>query len=128
MTTKIAFPTDDGETISRHFGQAAQFKVLTLSDGRLGPSELRDKASHRHDDHAATGGTHPGQQMVGVVSDCQVVISGGMGAPMLARLEAAGLKVYLTRERSISAAAEAYLGGTLQDDRRLVHQHHEHQA
>jgi predicted Fe-Mo cluster-binding NifX family protein len=128
MTTKIAFPTDDGETISRHFGQATRFKVLTLSDGRLGPSELRDKANHRHGDHAAKGGAHPGQQMVEVVSDCQVVISGGMGAPMLARLEAAGLKVYLTGEKSIAAAAQAFLGGTLQDDRRLVHEHHEQAA
>jgi predicted Fe-Mo cluster-binding NifX family protein len=126
MTTKIAFPTDDGETISRHFGQATHFTVLTLSDGRLGAPEVRDKASHRHGDHAATGGTHPGQQMVEMVSDCQVVISGGMGSPMLARLEAAGLKVYLTGEESIAAAAQAFLGGTLQDDRRLVHQHHEH--
>jgi predicted Fe-Mo cluster-binding NifX family protein len=126
MTTKIAFPTDDGETISRHFGQATHFKVLSLSDGRLGPSELRDKPSHRHGDRAATGAGHPGQQMVEAVSDCQVVISGGMGAPMLARLEAAGVKVYLIREESIAAAAQAFLGGTLQDDRRLVHQHHEH--
>jgi predicted Fe-Mo cluster-binding NifX family protein len=126
MTTKIAFPTDDGETISRHFGQASHFKVLTLSDGRLGPSELRDKASHRHGEHAAAESTHPGQQMVEVVLDCQAVISGGMGAPMLARLEAAGLKVYLTREESIAAAAQAFLAGTLQDDRELVHQHHEH--
>jgi predicted Fe-Mo cluster-binding NifX family protein len=126
MATKIAFPTDDGETISRHFGQALHFKVLTLSDGRLGPPDLRDKPNHRHGDHAAPGVAHPGQQMVEAVSDCEVVISGGMGAPMLARLEAAGLKVYLTREESIAAAAQAFLNGTLQDDRRLVHQHHEH--
>jgi len=126
MTTKIAFPTDDGETISRHFGQATHFKVLSLSDGRLGSSDLREKPNHRHGDHAATEGAHPGQLMVEAVSDCQVVISGGMGAPMLARLEAAGLKVYLTREDSIAAAAQAFVAGTLQDDRRLVHQHHEH--
>jgi predicted Fe-Mo cluster-binding NifX family protein len=126
MTTKIAFPTDDGETISRHFGQATRFAVLTLSDGRLGASEVREKPNHRHGEHAAADGTHPGRQMAEVVSDCQVVISGGMGAPMLERLEAAGLKVYLTREASIAAAAQAFLDGTLQDDRRLVHQHPEH--
>jgi predicted Fe-Mo cluster-binding NifX family protein len=126
MITKIAFPTDDGETISRHFGQASHFKVLSLSDGRLGASELREKANHRRGEQAATEGGHPGQQMVETVSDCQVVISGGMGRPMLARLEAAGLQVYLVREESIAAAAQAFLAGTLQDDRRLVHQHHEH--
>ena len=126
MPTKIAFPSDDGETISRHFGQAARFAVLTVSEGRLGPAEVRDKASHRHGEHGSAPGAHPGQQMVEAVSDCQVVISGGMGAPMLARLEAAGLKVVLTREESIAAAAQAFIAGTLQDDRRLVHQHHEH--
>ncbi|MEZ4519318.1 MAG: NifB/NifX family molybdenum-iron cluster-binding protein [Chloroflexota bacterium] len=33
--TKIAFPTDDGQTISRHFGRAARFLVLTVEDGQV---------------------------------------------------------------------------------------------
>jgi predicted Fe-Mo cluster-binding NifX family protein len=128
MITKVAFPTDDGESISRHFGQAMQFKVLTLSEGRVGASELRDKASHRHGEHGDPSGAHPGQQMVETILDCQAVVSGGMGEPMLRRLESAGMKVYLTLESSIDQAAKALVEGTLESDARLVHQHHEHHS
>jgi predicted Fe-Mo cluster-binding NifX family protein len=124
MATKLAFPTDDGETISRHFGQARQFRVVMLLDGRIAASELREKASHQHGEHPETENAHPGQRMVETVADCQVVISGGMGTPMLARLEAAGLKVYLTREASIAAATKAFLDGTLENDALLIHQSH----
>lgn len=126
MAAKIAFPTDDGETISRHFGQARYFKVVMLLDRRIGASELRDKANHRHGQHTETEVTHPGQLMVETVADCQAVISGGMGTPMLARLEAAGLNVYLTSETSIGEAAKAFLEGTLKHEPGLVHQSHAH--
>ena len=128
MAVKIAFPTDDGETISRHFGQAAYFKVITIADGRLGESALREKASHRHGEHSHSGGQHPGQQMVDSISDCQVLISGGMGAPALSRASEAGLQVFLTRRTSIAEAAQAFLDGSLENDTALVHQHHEHTA
>ena len=124
MTTKPAFPTDDGETISRHFGQAAQFKIVTIADGRVTGSELRPKASHQHGEHSHAGGVHPGQQMVDSISDCQVLVSGGMGAPALDRASSAGLQVFLTRRRSIDEAVRAFLDGTLEHDSRLIHQHH----
>jgi predicted Fe-Mo cluster-binding NifX family protein len=124
METKIAFPTDDGEAISRHFGQARYFKVITVTDGVLGTSELREKASHQHGEHNHTGGSHPGAQMVQGILDCQAVISGGMGTPMHDRLKTAGLKVVLTRTSSIAEAAKAYADGTLEEDPRLVHAHH----
>ncbi|MFL7838228.1 MAG: NifB/NifX family molybdenum-iron cluster-binding protein [Candidatus Promineifilaceae bacterium] len=47
MTMKIAAVTDDGKTISAHFGRALQYVVLTIEDGRITASELRDKANHR---------------------------------------------------------------------------------
>ena len=64
--------------------------------------------------------------MVETILDCQAVVSGGMGEPMLRRLESAGMKVYLTRESTIDQAAKALVEGTLESDARLVHQHHEH--
>ncbi len=121
---RVAVPTDDGESISRHFGQARYFKILTVSEGRVVASELREKASHQHGQHGAPGSPDPGQQMVAAIKDCQAVISGGMGTPMLARLSAAGIEVYLTRQASIADAVQAFLAGTLENDRSLVHQAH----
>ena len=123
MSIKVAIPTDDGETISRHFGQAKYFKVFSLDNNQLSSFELREKASHQHGDHALQGGIHPGQQMVETISDCQVLISGGMGTPAFTRAGAAGLKVFLTNNLSIPAAIEAYLAGTLVNDLTLMHSH-----
>ena len=123
MSIKVAIPTDDGETVSRHFGQANYFKVFSLDNNQLSSSELREKASHQHGDHALQGGIHPGQQMVETISDCQVLISGGMGTPAFTRAGAAGLQVFLTDNLSIPAALEAYLAGTLVNDLSLMHSH-----
>src|SRR5450759_1191853 len=71
MNIKVAVPTDDGETICQHFGQAKYFKVITLENNQVKSSELREKASHPHGDHTHSEGVHPGQQMVESISDCQ---------------------------------------------------------
>jgi len=123
MKVKVAVPTDDGETISQHLGQAKYFKVFLLENNQASSSEMREKASHQHGDHSHPEGVHPGQQMVETISDCQVLISGGMGTPMFARATAAGLKVFLTKGPSIQSAVDAYLSGTLENNPSLVHSH-----
>lgn len=123
MSIKIAIPTDDGETISRHFGQAASFKVITLENNQVVNSELRAKASHQHGDHSHSNGVHPGQQMVASISDCTVLIAGGMGTPAYERAAAAGLKVIMSGLSSIDEAVQAYVSGTIENDPKLVHSH-----
>jgi predicted Fe-Mo cluster-binding NifX family protein len=122
---KIAIPSDDGETISKHLGQARYFQVITLEDGQVKSSERREKASHSHQDHQHDHevGIHPGQQMIEAIRDCQVLIAGGMGQPMFDRATASGLAVYLAIEDRISDAVEAYQKGTLTSDLRRVHAH-----
>jgi len=123
MSIKIAIPTDDGETISRHFGQANSFKVITLENNQVVGTEMRAKASHQHGDHSNQNGVHPGQQMVETISDCNVLIAGGMGTPAFDRVTAAGLKVIMTGESSIHVAMQAHLAGTLENNSALVHSH-----
>ena len=45
---KIATVTDDGKTISPHFGRATKYAVLTIEDDRIIARELRDKAGHHN--------------------------------------------------------------------------------
>lgn len=40
---KIAAVTENGKTISAHFGKAQHFLVLTIEDGQIVSQELRDK-------------------------------------------------------------------------------------
>ena len=46
---KIAFPTDDGETISRHLGESQFYIVALLDDIGNVTFERREKPHHQHD-------------------------------------------------------------------------------
>ena len=52
---KIAVVTDDGKTISAHFGRATKYAICTVEDGKLIGEELIDKPNfhgkHRHQHH-----------------------------------------------------------------------------
>jgi hypothetical protein len=47
---KIAAVTDDGKTISPHFGRATKYVVITVEEGKITAREVREKAGH-HDFH-----------------------------------------------------------------------------
>jgi len=90
---KVSIATDDGTTISQHFGQALYFNIYTLENGSVISVEMRDKAHHSHNDHSheQDQGIHPGQLMIESISDCQVLICGGMGMPAYNRALNAGM-------------------------------------
>jgi predicted Fe-Mo cluster-binding NifX family protein len=125
VTKTIAIPTDDGTTISSHLGQARFFLVVSLEDGKVLSSERREKVSHTHQDHAHDDSdqTHPGKAMFETIRDCQVLIAGGMGSPAFERAKSMGMETYLTREKQIDAAMQAYQAGTLDSDMRRIHIH-----
>lgn len=129
MTTKIAFPTDDGETISRHFGQANYFQVITLVDGTATQKEQRQLPAHQHHEHNHNhehGHGHGHHNKFTLLQDCQVLIGAGMGQPAHNRLQEIGVDVWMTGEKTIAAALEKYISGTLSNDMRRVHAHHDH--
>lgn len=45
---KIAFITDDGRTISLHFGRAAHYLVVKVENGEEISREMRDKLGHQN--------------------------------------------------------------------------------
>jgi predicted Fe-Mo cluster-binding NifX family protein len=45
---KIAAITDDGKTISLHFGRAPYYQVLTVENGQILERELRNKLGHTY--------------------------------------------------------------------------------
>lgn len=139
-TIKIAVITEDGEKISSHFGMAPFYKVLTAQDGVVVETAMLDKPHHEHHpDHGHDGHAHlqtigMGQghghgrgrdhhdDMFAPVSDCQVLLAGGMGEGAYRRAQAAGLKVVFVGGLIEKAAAE-YLAGTLVSDERRLHSH-----
>ena len=121
---KLAFPTEDGTTLSAHFGRAPYFIVVTLDDPNEPKFEQRSKAYHGDEAHGPQDHhNHDHNGMFAPFSDCQVLIAGGMGQPAYQRAEAAGLKIILTGEKTIASALQLYRQGTLVSDLRRVHIH-----
>lgn len=130
---KIAFITDDGKTISQHFGRAAHYLVLDLADRQIVGRELRDKLGHNHfvqpgerPDHnhgsGLTAASHKKHgQMSEVINDCEVLICGGMGRGAYESMLAFGIKPLVTDQMEIEEALQLYLEGKLKDQTEKLH-------
>ena len=123
---KIALATHEGKTISKHFGRAPYYLVVTIENGIEVARELRDKVNHTHfagEPHEEVGGRHGFGaqeqnrhfQMADAISDCEVLICGGMGRGAQINLAERGIKTILTDVNAIDAALKAYVEGHLID-------------
>jgi predicted Fe-Mo cluster-binding NifX family protein len=131
---KIAVITDDGKTISRHFGRAPYYLVLTIDDGKIINSEMRDKLGHNHfasqdhsseshgQDHGKDAASHDKHiSMAEAISDCEVLICGGMGMGAYESMRRLNIKPLVTDKNEINDAVKDYLDGKLIDHTELLH-------
>jgi len=131
---KIAVVSDDGMTISQHFGRAAHYVVATIEGEKITALETREKANHAqlsHAPHATEGdprghGFDPAAQsrharMLDPISDCQVLIARGMGAGAYNSIRAANIRPIITDVPMITDAVRDYLAGTLVDHTERLH-------
>jgi len=94
---KIALVTNDGETISQHFGRSRYYKIYTVEDKNVTNTEMRERETGhfaqgpqpvhdephtdpmgRHGFGAAANSRHG--MMAAEIFDCDMLIAGGMGA------------------------------------------------
>lgn len=130
---KIALITDDGKKISRHFGRAPYYLVVTIEDGQVTAREMRDKLGHTHFTGQEAGeqsderhGFDPGSHnkhvnMAEVIADCQALICGGMGAGAYESMRQLNIQPVVTELDDIDQAIQAYLSGTLADRTDMLH-------
>ena len=131
---KIAAITEDGTTISQHFGRAPYYLVVTVEDGKVVSKEKRDKAGH----HTFAAGEHPdtapgelhgydaGAQsrhatMADTIADCQVLLAGGMGWGAYDSLKSYKIEPIITDVKDIEEAVKLYLQGKLPNLRERLH-------
>lgn len=128
----IAVATDDGTTVSSHFGRALFYEVLKFSKGKVTKRERREKAGHHsfapaeggHEHHSGEEHEHRHQTIVLPVLDCQVVIVRGMGEGAVEHLRRSNLLPVLTGLHTIDEVIEAVAAGSLDNDPGRIHQHH----
>lgn len=134
LTLKIALITDDGQTISQHFGRATHYMVLTIEEGKIVGRELRSKLGHNqfsaepHAEHdhgaghgldSASHNRHSG--MAAAIADCKVLLCGGMGQGAYQSMRLLNIQPVVTDLRDIDAAAQAFIDGKLVDHTELLH-------
>jgi tRNA-Thr(GGU) m(6)t(6)A37 methyltransferase TsaA len=137
LTMKIAVITNDGKTISQHFGRAPHYLVFTVEDGAITEKELRDKLGHRqfvnephdhdhdHDDPRGHGfGAHSEQKharMIETIQDCEAIIVRGMGRGAYLAMEQANIHPFVSDIEDAEEAVQAYIDNTLEDHTEKLH-------
>ena len=132
---RIAAVTEDGETISQHFGRAPFYEVVTVEGDKVIGRERRDKLGHAHfvgEAHGAEGQESGGHglgpeaetrhaRMAAAIADCQVLLAGGMGTGAYQSLVRSGVRPILTDIQDIGRAVQAVISGEIVDHPERVH-------
>ncbi len=129
---KIAAITDDGKTISAHFGRAHHYLVFAIEEVKIVAQEQRDKVGHddfagqdqAHEHHGRNdprghgfggGSAQRHARMIASIEDCDVILARGMGQGIYLALKEAGITPITTDIRSVEDAVQAYLRGEIID-------------
>jgi len=127
----IALVTDDGTTISSHFGRALYYEIVSLKDGQVAERKRVEKAGHHSFGAQAHGGDghhddHKHAAMTAPLAGVAVLISRGMGMGAQQHLLTSGIQPILTDLHSIDEAVQHYLAGTLAHNPKRLHDHGSH--
>jgi predicted Fe-Mo cluster-binding NifX family protein len=125
---KIAAITDDGTTISQHFGRALYYLVVTVENGKIVDRKLRNKLGHAQFVHEPHPVEQPGQPhgmdpvshnkhmlMAEAISDCEALLCRGMGMGAYESMKQAKIRPVVTDITAIDEAVMAYVNGTIED-------------
>jgi predicted Fe-Mo cluster-binding NifX family protein len=131
---KIAAITDEGTTISQHFGRAAYYMVVTVEDGKIVNRELREKLGHSQFANQPHPEEVPGQphgmdatshnkhlQMAEAIADCEALLCRGMGMGAYESMKMRGIRPIVTDIESIDEAVLAYVEGKIVDQVERLH-------
>ena len=115
---KIAVPTNDGASISEHFGRSAAFLIFETENGQIKSRDLRKNGQeHSHegacDQHSADHQPHSHSGILAALDGCEMVICAGMGQGAANALRDWGMQVIVTSAGSAEAAVSAHLAGKL---------------
>jgi predicted Fe-Mo cluster-binding NifX family protein len=131
---KIAAITDNGKTISLHFGRAQYYLVATVENGQIINREMRDKINHAQlqpegHDHEEAGQKHGygpvadnrHGRMAESIVDCEAVLCRGMGMGAYENMKARNIRPVVTDIADIDEAVLAYAGGQIVDHVEKLH-------
>ena len=123
---RIAIVSENGKTISQHFGRATQYIVVNVENGKITSKEIRQKSGHHDFAHSGQGeqeccGVHgygagaedKHASMAQSIQDCSVLLAGGMGWGAYESLKSYNIEPVVTDETDADKAAKLFLDGKL---------------
>lgn len=119
---KIAIASQNRKEVTAHAGQCRRFWVVDLGADANRARALVELEPGQTFHHSHSGGSHP-------LDGIDVLIAGGMGAGLRARLAAKGVRSIVTGETDLERVLAAFAAGTLADTPSAPHDaHHDHHA
>jgi predicted Fe-Mo cluster-binding NifX family protein len=121
---KIAVVTDDGKTISQHFGRALYYAVYEVRSAKVEGMEIKLKVVHHREGEEQLHGHQEASKhstMLYSVQDCEALIARGMGRGAYEAIKQSGIKPIITDKIDADEAVEAYVKGTLEDHPERLH-------
>ena len=127
---KVAVITNDGQTISQHFGRAPYYAVFTVEEGQIVAKELRDKIGHsqfvhqeahgEETDSSGRHGTGPAAhdrhtRMAAAIADCEALLCRGMGWGAYQSMKQFNITPVVTNIADMEEAVMAYVNDTIVD-------------
>lgn len=100
---KIAMPYKEGR-VNEHFGSSKEFVVLEADQGAIKSKKILNNEK-LHD--------HGGLAKMLASENIQVIITGGIGRPMIEALQSAGFKVITGASGEVEQVASEFLSGQL---------------
>jgi predicted Fe-Mo cluster-binding NifX family protein len=129
----VAAVTDDGITISQHFGRAKYYEVLFVENGKIIKKERREKLGHHnfsHNEHHKDSGEHHGFDesshnkhisMAETIKDCHILLARGMGAGAYQSMLQLNIKPIVTDIKNIDEAVQEVINGIIIDHTEKLH-------
>jgi len=115
---RIAIPTNDGTSISEHFGRSATFLIFEIENGQIRAREMKRNGAHHAqgacDHHSTASKPHSHAGILTAIKGCEIVICAGMGSRAAAALKAGGVtQIVVTKAGPAEETVSAYLTGKL---------------
>ncbi len=131
-TFNFAAVTDDGITISQHFGRAKYYEVLFVENGKVVKRERRDKLGHNNfaqEESHHSNGQHGLDEhshskhisMAEAIKDCQILLARGMGNGAYQSMLQLNIKPIVTDIQNIEDAAKALINDSIIDHTEKLH-------
>ena len=117
---RIAVASQNRKTVTGHAGKCRKFWIYEAEGKEISGRNLLELPIEQSFHESPRGAPHP-------LDGVDVLIAGGMGAGMRARLDEKGIRAVATAETDLERAVAAWLAGSLAELPPEAHDEHDHE-